>query len=399
LDELHIDQPVWRELSSLAKAKDFAEKVGYPLLVRPSYVLSGAAMSVAHNAHDLEIFLGKATDISPESPVVVSKFEEGAKEIEIDAVAHRGHIIIFAISEHIENAGVHSGDATMVLPPQKLYFETVKRIKAIAQKIARALHISGPFNIQFLAKNNRVKVIECNLRASRSFPFASKVTGHNFIEIATYAMLDLPKIKHFEMQKFHTLDLDYVGVKAPQFSFSRLKGADPVLGVEMASTGEVACFGNNLSEALLKAMISVGFTIPKKNICLTIGRIEDKADFLPSARKLHQLGFALFATEGTAAFLKQNGLPVTLLHKARTGKKPNIIDFLIEKKLNLVIDIPKSYSRDDITDGYLIRRRAIDSNIPLITNIQIARTLVEALAQYREENLEIKPWSQYLEAS
>ncbi|MBI2638560.1 carbamoyl-phosphate synthase (glutamine-hydrolyzing) large subunit [Candidatus Peregrinibacteria bacterium] len=396
LDELKIDQPVWRELSSIAKVSDFAKKVGYPLLVRPSYVLSGAAMSVAHNDDDLKIFLSKATDVSEETPVVVSKFEQGAKEIEIDAVAHRGQIVIYAISEHIENAGVHSGDATMVLPPQKLYFETVKRIKQIAQKIAHVLQISGPFNIQFLAKNNLVKVIECNLRASRSFPFASKVTGHNFIEIATYAMLDLEKIKHYKTMKFHTLDLEHVGVKAPQFSFSRLKGADPVLGVEMASTGEVACFGNDLSEALLKAMISVGFIIPKKNICLTIGRIEDKADFLPSARKLARLGFKLFATEGTAAFLRQNDLDVTTLHKARTGKHPSIIDYLIEKKLDLVIDVPKSYSRADITDGYLIRRRAIDSNIPLITNLQIARAVVDAIERYKETDLETKPWSAYV---
>lgn len=398
LDKLGIDQPVWREITSLEKILAFAKDVGYPLLVRPSYVLSGAAMSVAHNDQDLEIFLGKATDISPEAPVVVSKFEQGAKEIEIDAVAHRGDIVIYAISEHIENAGVHSGDATMVLPPQKLYFETVKRIKDIAAKIAKALEISGPFNIQFLAKNNVVKVIECNLRASRSFPFASKVTGHNFIEIATYAMLDHPKIAAFKKEKFHTLDLDHVGVKAPQFSFSRLKGADPVLGVEMASTGEVACFGDDLYEALLKAMISVGFTLPKKNICLTIGRIEDKAAFLPSARKLVKLGYELFATEGTTAFLKENGLPVTLVHKARTGKKPNIIDFLIGKKFDLVVDIPKTYAREEITDGYLIRRRAVDSNIPLITNLQIARVLVEAMERYRLENLSIKPWSNYVQA-
>ncbi|MEK9133212.1 MAG: carbamoyl-phosphate synthase (glutamine-hydrolyzing) large subunit [Patescibacteria group bacterium] len=396
LDELKIDQPMWRELSSLSKIKQFADEAGYPLLVRPSYVLSGAAMSVAHNYDDLELYLSLATDVSPEAPVVVSKFEQGAKEIEIDAVAHKGEIIIFAISEHIENAGVHSGDATMVLPPQKLYFETVKQIKNIAAKIAKALQISGPFNMQFLAKSNQVKVIECNLRASRSFPFASKVTGHNFIEIATCAMLDLPKINSFKTETFHTLDMDYVGVKAPQFSFSRLKGADPVLGVEMASTGEVACFGSDLYEALLKAMISVGFTIPKKNICLTIGRIEDKADFLSSARKLHQMGYSLFATEGTSKFLYENHVPVMMLHKARSGKKPNIIDYLIEKKLDLVIDIPKTYARDEITDGYLIRRRAIDSNIPLLTNIQIARTLVEALEKYKQDDLPIKPWSEYI---
>jgi carbamoyl-phosphate synthase large subunit len=353
-------------------------------------------MSVAHNEADLQNYLSKAVEISPESPVVVSKFETGAKEIEIDAVAHAGKIVIFAISEHIENAGVHSGDATMALPPQKLYFETVTRVRKIAEKIAHELQISGPFNMQFLAKNNQVKVIECNLRASRSFPFASKVTGHNFIEIATYSMMDLPKIHEYKAEKFHTLDLDHVGVKAPQFSFSRLKGADPVLGVEMASTGEVACFGNDLSEALLKAMISVGFVLPKKNICLTIGKIEDKADFLAPARKLAEMGYCLFATEGTAEFLKQNDIPVTALHKARSGKKPNIIDYLVEKKLDLVIDIPKTYAKDEITDGYLIRRRAIDSNIPLITNIQIARAVVDAIGKYKLEDLPIEPWSTYV---
>lgn len=396
LDTLNIEQPQWRELSSLEKVREFAKDVGYPLLVRPSYVLSGAAMSVAHNDDDLRIYLEKATDVSEDTPVVVSKFEVGAKEVEIDAVAHKGDVIIYAISEHIENAGVHSGDATIVLPPQKLYFETVKRVKAIARAVARELHISGPFNMQFLAKNNEVKVIECNLRASRSFPFASKVTGYNFIEIATHAMLDSPKMKEYRTTKFVTLDLDHVGVKAPQFSFSRLKGADPVMGVEMASTGEVACFGDDLYEALLKAMISVGFTLPKKNILLTIGRVEDKAAFLPSARRLSELGFTLFATEGTAKFLAENGLHATLLHKARTGKKPNLLDHLLEKKLDLVIDIPKSYSTDEITDGYLIRRRAIDSNVPLITNLQIARALVEILGRYTLDTLAIKPWSSYV---
>lgn len=396
LDELHIDQPLWKELSSIAKISGFARQAGYPLLVRPSYVLSGAAMSVAHNEEGLKTFLEKAAEISPEAPVVISKFEQGAKEIEIDAVAYKGKIVIYAISEHIENAGVHSGDATMVLPPQKLYFETVRRIKKIAEKITAALRISGPLNIQFLAKNNQVKVIECNLRASRSFPFASKVTGHNFIEIATCAMLGRPKINKYLKEKYHTLDLDYVGVKAPQFSFSRLKGADPVLGVEMASTGEVACFGEDLYEALLKSMISVGFNIPKKNICLTIGRIEDKADFLPSARTLHSLGFNLFATEGTAKFLEENNVPAITLRKARSGKQPNIVDYLIGKKLDLVIDIPKSYGREEITDGYLIRRRAVDSNIPLVTNIQIARAVVDAIARYKLEDLQVKPWREYI---
>lgn len=395
LDNLEIDQPKWRELASLNQIKKFAKEVGYPLLVRPSYVLSGAAMSVAHNDEDLNVYLEKATDVSEDSPVVVSKFEQGAKEIEIDAVAHNGKIIVYAIAEHIENAGVHSGDATLVLPPQRLYFETINRVRTIASKIAVSLNISGPFNMQFLAKNNAVKVIECNLRASRSFPFVSKVTGYNFIEIATYAMLHHPRIKEFAEKKYHTLDMDYVGVKAPQFSFSRLKGADPVLGVEMASTGEVACFGDDMPEALLKAMISVGFTIPKKNICLTIGRVEDKADFLPSARKLAAMGYHLYATEGTAEFMRQNGVKIESVHKARSGKKPNIIDYLGDKKFDLVIDIPKTYSREDITDGYLIRRRAIDSNTPLITNIQIARALTDAFEKYTIDDLQIKGWGEY----
>lgn len=396
LDELKISQPIWRELASMAKIKQFTREVGYPVLVRPSYVLSGAAMKVAHNDEEFETYLAKAADISPEAPVVASKFETGAKEIEIDAVAHAGDIVIYAISEHIENAGVHSGDATMVLPPQKLYFETVQRIKKIARQVARALQISGPFNMQFLAKNNQVKVIECNARASRSFPFASKVTGHNFIEIATYAMMNLPKIEQLKKKKFITLDLEHVGVKAPQFSFSRLKGADPVLGVEMASTGEVACFGDDLHEALLKALISVGFTLPKKNICLTIGKIENKAAFLPSVRKLSKMGFSLFATEGTSDFLKENKIENTKLFKARSGKKPNIIDYLIQKKLDLVIDIPKSYAHDEITDGYLIRRRAVDSNIPLITNLQIAKATVDALEKYKLEDLSAKAWREYV---
>ncbi len=402
LDTLKIDQPQWKELKSLESIEAFAEKVGYPLLVRPSYVLSGAAMSVARNKVELEDYLTKATNISADggdgktaSSVVVSKFEVGAKEIEIDAVAHKGELVIYAISEHIENAGVHSGDATIVLPPQKLYFETIKRIKNIAKAIAKNLNISGPFNMQFLAKNNDVKVIECNLRASRSFPFASKVTGYNFIEIATYSMLNHPHINELKKVKYVTLDLEHVGVKAPQFSFSRLKGADPVLGVEMASTGEVACFGDDMYEALLKAMISTGFVIPKKNILVSIGRIEDKVAFLPAAQMLVSQGFNLFATEGTAEFLKENGLTATVLHKARDKKSPNILDAISSKKVDLVIDIPKSYSHDEVTDGYLIRRRAIDSNIPLITNVQVARAVIEALKRYSLDTLPVKDWGEY----
>lgn len=401
LDELGIDQPKWRELSDIQKIHEFAKEVGFPVLVRPSYVLSGAAMSVAQNEADLIRYLERAARISQEAPVVVSKFEEGAKEIEIDAVAYRGRLVISVITEHVENAGVHSGDATMVLPPQKLYFETLRKIKEIATAIAKTLNISGPFNIQFLAKNNEIKVIECNLRASRSFPFVSKVTGYNFIEIATYAMLNSPKIKHYFKEKFRTLELEHVGVKAPQFSFSRLKGADPVSGVEMASTGEVACFGDDVFEALLKAMVSTGFILPgtegrKKNVLLTIGKLEDKVEMIDAAKKLEKMGFALFATEGTHHFLKEHGIETELLHKIRSPKKPNLLEYLSEKKLDFVIDIPKSFSSEAVTEGYLIRRKAIDHNIPLITNVQLAKLFVEAVTRYQLKDLKIEPWTRYV---
>lgn len=396
LDKLQIDQPVWEELSTVTQAKKFANRVGYPVLVRPSYVLSGAAMSVAHNDEALVEFLEKATNISSDAPVVVSKFEQGAKEIEVDAVALKGEIVIYAIGEHVENAGVHSGDATIVLPPQKLYIETIRQIKLITKKIARELKITGPFNIQFLAKNNQIKVIECNLRASRSFPFSSKVTGYNFIEIATQAMLGVKNLEYFRKQNYKTLDLDHVGVKASQFSFSRLKGADPVLGVEMASTGEVACFGDDLHEAFLKALISVGFKLEGKNVLLTIGKIEDKAEFLASAKKLVQMGYSLFATEGTSAFLTDNEVPNTLLHKIRSGLKPNLLDTLAAKKIHWVINIPKNYSHEEITDGYLIRRKVIDLNVPLMTNLQVAKLTVEALEQYTFDQLPIKSWDEYV---
>lgn len=396
LDKLKIDQPKWKELIDVDKAAKFARAVKYPVLVRPSYVLSGAAMRVAHNEESLVDFLEYATQVSPEAPVVISKFEKGAKEIEIDAVAHKGRLVIWAVAEHIEHAGVHSGDATIVLPPQKLYIETIRRIKTITKQIAKELQISGPFNIQFLAKKNDVKVIECNLRASRSFPFSSKVTGYNFIEIATKAMLDKPKDPMLNKSDYKTLDLDYVGVKAPQFSFSRLRGADPILGVEMASTGEVACFGKNLFAAFLKAMISVGLSPPKKNILLTIGRIEDKADFLSAAKKLRKLNFNLYATEGTSEFLKNNGVLNSVLYKVSTGKSPNILDYIASKKLDFVIDIPKNYTRQEITDGYTIRRKTIDMNVPLITNIQVAKIFVDAIERYKLEDLEVKSWDEYL---
>jgi len=391
LDTLKVDQPLWKAFSRIEEATEFADRVGYPVLVRPSYVLSGAAMSVAHNHADLEAYLGKAVKINTEAPVVISKFEVGAREIEIDAVAHKGQILIFAISEHVENAGVHSGDATIVLPPQKTYLETIRRVRQIAKAIAQSLQITGPFNIQFLAKNNRVKVIECNLRASRSFPFVSKVTRHNFIELATLAMLG--QADH--SKKYNTLDLDYVGVKFPQFSFPRLKGADPVSGVEMASTGEVACFGDDLEEAFLKGYLAVGNRIPKKNILFSVGRMEDKLDLLDTARLMVRMGYELFSTENTTRFLRENGVAATVLHKVSTNKSPNIAEYLSQGKLDLAIVIPQHYAHDEMTDGYTIRRKAVDMNIPLITNVQLAKTLFRALDKYKIQDLKIKDWGEY----
>ena len=392
LDELGIDQPEWNEFTHIDEAEAFAEKVGYPVLVRPSYVLSGAAMSVAQTKEQLESYLSKAVDLNTDTSIVVSKFEVGAKEIEVDAVADNGEIVIYAISEHVENAGVHSGDATIVLPPQKLYLETVRRVKKIAKEIAESLHITGPFNIQFLAKANKVKVIECNLRASRSFPFASKVTGYNFIEIATKRILGV-KMKE---EKYKTLDLDHVGVKAPQFSFHRLKGADPVLGVEMASTGEVACFGENLQEAFLKSVIAVGYTIPKKNVLFSVGKIEDKVEILSSAKKLAKNGFNLYATTGTAKFLEENGIEVTPVGKASENTTPNLSSLIDENKVDMVINIPKNYSHQELTDGYNIRRKSIDGNITLITNVQIAKLFISSICSGVQDDLKIEPWDHYV---
>ncbi|MEK7673145.1 MAG: carbamoyl-phosphate synthase (glutamine-hydrolyzing) large subunit [Patescibacteria group bacterium] len=407
LDKLGIDQPKWNELSKLDAIFKFADDVEYPVLVRPSYVLSGAAMSVAYNKEALETFLSKAVKISKDAPVVVSKFETNAKEIEVDAVAHKGHVVIYAISEHIENAGVHSGDATIVLPPQKLYMETIRRVKVITKQIAKELDISGPFNIQFLAKKNRVMVIECNLRASRSFPFASKVTGYNFVEIATYAMLEksIGKVskegRHaLTYEGYKTLDLDHVGVKAPQFSFPRLKGADPVLGVEMASTGEVACFGEDLYEAFLKSMISVGFSLPKKGILFSVGSLQTKADILPIAQNFADMGFKIFATEGTADFFNEHGLKTEKVHKISSNKAPSVLDLISKKEgktvpVDLIVNIPRNYSRTSLTDGYMIRRKSIDLNIPLITNVQVASIVSEALSRYGIDDLKIKDMESY----
>lgn len=391
LDELKIDQPLWKAFTKISDAYKFAEKVGYPVLVRPSYVLSGAAMRVAHRQEELESYLGNAVRINQEAPVVISKFEVGAREIELDAVAYQGKVQIYAISEHVEEAGVHSGDATLVLPPQKTYLETIRRIKKIGKQLAKSLNITGPFNIQFLAKNNQIKVIELNLRASRSFPFVSKVTGYNFIEIATRAMLG----EADKDPQYQTVDLDYVAVKFPQFSFPRLKGADPVLGVEMASTGEVACFGADMEEAFLKGYLAVGYRIPQKNILLSIGKMKDKVKMLDTVKLMVKLGYNLFATENTAAFLKENQIKVTKLNKVSSKKSPNIQEYLENKKIDLSVVIPTHYAHDEVTDGYRIRRMSIDKNIPLITNVQFAKTLIRALEKYKMEDLQIKSWVEY----
>ncbi|MEK7591074.1 MAG: carbamoyl-phosphate synthase (glutamine-hydrolyzing) large subunit [Patescibacteria group bacterium] len=395
LDELTVDQPEWKEFADLASARAFAAGVGYPVIVRPSYVLSGAAMAVVHSGIDLEAFIEQAALVSKEAPVVISKFEQGAKEIEFDGVAQDGKLLIYAISEHIENAGVHSGDATIVLPPQRVNLATLRRLKVIAKKIAAGLGISGPFNIQFLAKNNRLKVIECNLRASRSFPFASKVTGENFAVLATQALLKkAPTGNHYQ-----TIDLDHVGVKAAQFSFSRLKGADPRLGVEMASTGEVACFGTNAEQALLIAMLAVGFKIPKKNILVTIGTLEDKLDLFPMIQSLQKQGYAFFATERTHEFLQSRGVASALLHKISEPRSPNIREYLEQKRIDLVINIPTHTSGDEQTDGYFIRRIATDQSIPLITNVQLAKRIIEALATENVETLPVMRWPDLLRSS
>ncbi len=393
LDRLEIEQPAWEELSTVEDAKAFAGRVGYPVLVRPSYVLSGAAMSVALTDVELERFLARATTVSPEHPVVISKFIEHAKELEMDAIASRGRLIVNAISEHVENAGVHSGDATLVLPPQRTYLETMRRIKRITEQIAVALQIHGPFNIQFIAKGNEVKVIECNLRASRSFPFVSKILNVNFIDAATRVMMDLPVPCH----NGSLMDIDYVGVKAPQFSFTRLDGADPTLGVEMASTGEVACLGDDFEEAFLKALLSVGYRLPVKSILLSTGPVEDKAAFLESARTLRTMDIVLYATEGTADFLRSNGIDATVLHWPSDAKSPNVLEYLAQRRVDLVINIPKNAQETELTNDYLIRRRAVDYGVPLITNIQLAQRFVEAMARKPLSSLHTKSWLAYVD--
>lgn len=391
LDELNVDQPQWAELVSVSEAQRFAQEVDYPVLVRPSYVLSGAAMGVASSDEELSRFLERAADISKDYPVVISKFVDNAKEIEFDGVAERGELVIYAISEHVENAGVHSGDATLVFPPQRTYIETIRQIKRIARKIAKALKITGPFNMQFIAKNNDVQVIECNLRASRSFPFVSKVSRHNFIDFATRVLMDMP-VKGIRKS---FMELDYVGVKAPQFSFTRLSGADPTLGVEMASTGEVGCLGSSFEEAFLKALISVGFKFPLKAILMSTGPLESKADFVESARQLAKMGVKLYSTGGTSRFMKPYGIDTEILHWPLDKRKPNVLDYLSSDKLDLVINIPKNFQEVELTNDYIIRRKAVDYGIPLITNLQLAKRLVESLTDANLAVMSPMSWDEY----
>jgi carbamoyl-phosphate synthase large subunit len=358
-------------------------------------VLSGAAMGVASNDAELIRFLSKATFVSPKHPVVITKFLENARELEMDAVARDGVLVAQAVSEHVENAGVHSGDATLVLPPQRTYLETVRRIRAISAKIAAALRINGPFNIQFLAKNNDVSVIECNLRASRSFPFVSKVLRTNFIDVAAAVMMGRPVPVQTGNMRGSPMDLDYVGVKAPQFSFTRLEGADPVLGVEMASTGEVGCLGDDFEEAFLKAILSVGFKLPIRNVLVSTGPIAGKAAFLESARTLRHLGVNLFATHGSAKFLRENAVEVTELFWPDEPQTPNTLEYLSARKFDLVINIPKHTGEEELANDYVIRRKAADFGIPLITNIQLAQRLVEALSKKSVSELQIKSWQEY----
>ncbi|MCB9249939.1 MAG: carbamoyl-phosphate synthase (glutamine-hydrolyzing) large subunit [Ignavibacteriales bacterium] len=391
LDDLKIDQPRWKELSSTDEIKTFITEVGYPVLVRPSYVLSGAAMNVVSNESELEHFLQLAADVSKQHPVVVSEFIENAKEIEIDAVADKGEVVLYAINEHIEFAGVHSGDATMVFPPQKIYFETVRRIKAISRKIASELNISGPYNIQFLAKDNDVKVIECNLRASRSLPFVSKVLKVNFIELATDIMLNAK----YKIPNKSLFELDYIGIKAPQFSFSRLGKADPILGVDMSSTGEVGCIGDDYYDALLKSMLSVGYKIPKKNILLSTGPVESKAELLSTVKLLIKNGYSLFSTGGTHKFLSDNKIESQLLHWPDEKKSPNTIEYLRKRKIDLVINIPKDHTKNELDNDYTIRRSAIDFNIPLITNARLAQSFITAFCTKKLEDISITSWDEY----
>ena len=392
LDRIGVDQPRWKELSSMEDINEFVAEVGFPVLVRPSYVLSGAAMNVCSNQEELERFLQLAANVSQKHPVVVSQFIEHAKEVEMDAVADKGEIVMYAISEHIEFAGVHSGDATIQFPAQKLYVETVRRIKRISKQIAKELNISGPFNIQYLAKGNEIKVIECNLRASRSFPFVSKVLKINFIELATRIMLGLP----VEKPNKNEFDLDYVGIKASQFSFNRLQKADPVLGVDMASTGEVGCIGDDVSEAVLKSMLSVGLRIPEKNILLSTGTPKQKVAMLDAAKMLASKGYNLFATGGTHRFLEENGISSTRVYwPSEEDMEPQALTMLHERKIDMVVNIPRDLSAGELNNGYKIRRAAIDLNVPLITNARLASAFIEAFCTLGMDDIQIRSWQEY----
>ncbi|WP_077196546.1 carbamoyl-phosphate synthase (glutamine-hydrolyzing) large subunit [Prevotella ihumii] len=392
LNEIGVNQPEWRALTSMDDIAEFVDRVGFPVLVRPSYVLSGAAMNVCSNPDELERFLKLAANVSEDHPVVVSKFIENAKEIEMDAVARDGEIMAYAISEHIEFAGVHSGDATIQFPPQKLYVETVRRVKRISRQIAKALHINGPFNIQFMARDNDILVIECNLRASRSFPFVSKVLKLNLIDLATKVMLNIP----VEKPNKNLFDLDYVGIKASQFSFNRLQKADPVLGVDMSSTGEVGCLGDDTSTALLKSMLSVGHRIPEKNILLSTGGAKQKAEMLDAAKMLKAHGYNIFATGGTSKFLEENGIANTLVYwPSDEGKQPQALDLLHDKKIDMVVNIPKDLSPRELTNGYKIRRASIDLNVPLLTNSRLASAFITAFCNVKLDDIDIKAWGEY----
>ena len=391
LDKLGIDQPAWRALTSMSDIKDFVAQVGYPVLVRPSYVLSGAAMNVCHSDDELERFLKMATEVSKEFPVVVSQFMQDTKEIEFDAVADKGEIIEYAISEHVEFAGVHSGDATMMFPAQHIYFATVRQIKKIARAVAKELNISGPFNMQFLAKNNTVKVIECNLRASRSFPFVSKILKRNFIETATKIMLDAPYSRPDKSE----FEIDHIGVKASQFSFARLQNADPVLGVDMSSTGEVGCLGDSVEEALLNALIATGYSLPKKNILLSSGAAKGKVALLEPAQNLVKNGYTIYATAGTAKFLNENGVEATSVNWPDEEGSNNVMDMIGQHKFDLIINVPKNNTKRELTNGYKIRRAAIDHNIPLMTNVRLAKAFIDAFCTLKLKDIKIKSWQEY----
>ena len=391
LNRIGVDQPEWSALTSMDDIQQFISRVGFPVLVRPSYVLSGAAMNVCSNQEELERFLKLAANVSKKHPVVVSRFMQHAKEVEMDAVAKDGEIIAYAISEHIEFAGVHSGDATIQFPPQKLYVETARRIKKISKQISKELHISGPFNIQFLAKENDIKVIECNLRASRSFPFVSKVLKINLIELATRIMLGLP----VEKPAKSLFDLDYVGIKASQFSFNRLQKADPVLGVDMASTGEVGCLGEDSRTALIKSMLSVGHRIPKKNILLSTGDGKQKAEMLAACQMLQAHGYTLYATGGTSRYLTENGIKNNLVYWPSEEGHPQAIDMLHNHEIDMVVNVPKNLSSSELSNGYKIRRAAIDLNVPLITNARLASAFIYAFCTVKLDELDIKCWQEY----